>query len=301
MKTNDFDKLRKLIRKETQNNSHSFEKSSEIIEKKIFNLSRTKLKHLISDIGVIPEDIEHDSTEEKLFSKATDIVLAKTFQELGLSSSVNKERANCADVVAKSSIHGYSLIGDAKAFRLSRTAKNQKDFKIKSMADWRGDHDYAVLVCPYYQYPKNNSQIYGQALDNNICLLGWEHLLLFLEQSTLETKKLNLSSVWNVSDILSNSVTIKNKDKNTNFHYTGNKIICDNLKIKSSKLDKVLNKCRTLIVKRGNLEITFWKNQIKKIKKYSKEKAITKLLSALKLDKKISVIEKYINSLRRKK
>jgi hypothetical protein len=83
---------------------------------------------------------------------------------------VNKERSNCADVVGKSVIHGYSFVGDAKAFRLSRTAKNQKDFKVKSMSDWRGDHDYSILVCPYFQYPKNNSQIYGQALDGNICL-----------------------------------------------------------------------------------------------------------------------------------
>ena len=27
----------------------------------------------------------------------------------------------------------YSLVADAKAFRLSRTAKNQKDFKVQAM------------------------------------------------------------------------------------------------------------------------------------------------------------------------
>ena len=59
------------------------------------------------------------------------------------------------------------------------------------MVDWRGDNDYAVLVCPYYQYPKSNSQIYGQALDGNICLLGWEHFSYFLEYGVQETRKLS--------------------------------------------------------------------------------------------------------------
>jgi type II restriction enzyme len=150
----------------------------------VFSLSKKNLNIIIKEIGAIPEDIEHDSSEEKLYSKTTDIVLAKTFQELGMQASVNKERANCADLVSKSSIHGYSLVGDAKAFRLSRTAKNQKDFKVKSMVDWKGDHDYSVLVCPYYQYPKSSSQIYGQALDGNVCLLSWEHLSFLLEYNS---------------------------------------------------------------------------------------------------------------------
>ena len=118
---------------------------------------------LLKNISIIPESIAHDSSEEKLFARTADILLAKTFQEIGFLSSVNKERSNCADVIAKSIIHKYTLIGDAKVFRLSRTAKNPKDFKVKSMENWRGDNDYSVLACPFYQYPKNKSQIYGQA------------------------------------------------------------------------------------------------------------------------------------------
>ncbi|MBE7412538.1 MAG: HindIII family type II restriction endonuclease [Leptospiraceae bacterium] len=176
-----FIELKNLIKKESKkNDDNSFEHSGDLIQKKVFSLKRNKLILLIKEIGTIPEDIDHDSSEEKLYSKATDILLAKSLQELGIQATVNKERANCADVVGKSSIHGYSLVGDAKAFRLSRTAKNQKDFKVKSMVDWKGDHDYSVLVCPYFQYPKSNSQIYGQALDGNVCLLSWEHISLSL-------------------------------------------------------------------------------------------------------------------------
>ncbi|MGN0817326.1 MAG: HindIII family type II restriction endonuclease, partial [Candidatus Coproplasma sp.] len=156
---------------------------------------------ILSEIGTIPERIEHDSTEEKLYSKATDIVLSRSFFELGLKSKVLSERANSADVLAKSIYHNYSLVGDAKAFRLSRTAKNQKDFKIKSMNDWRGDdNDYAVLVSPYNQYPNTTSQIYSQALTVNVCLLSWEHLYFLLSNNIKETEDCNLSFIWNISD-----------------------------------------------------------------------------------------------------
>ena len=143
----EFSKLRTIIKEESIKGT--FISSSDFLQDVIFSLQKSELIPIITEIGSIPEDIGHDSTEEKLYAKVSDIVLAKCFQELGFKSSVNKERANCADVVAKSQFHNYSLIGDAKSFRLSRTAKNQKDFKVKSMSDWKGENDYSVLVCPY--------------------------------------------------------------------------------------------------------------------------------------------------------
>ena len=231
-------------------------------------------------------------------AKAADIVLAKTFHELGINATVNKERANCADVLGKSNQHGYTLVGDAKAFRLSRTAKNQKDFKVKSMEDWKGDNDYSVLVCPYYQYPKSNSQIYGQALDGNVCLLSWEHLALFLDSNICESKTVNLSKIWNISSRIGEKVTIKDKDKNTNFHEMGNEFICEDLKINPDKMKGLFSNCRKGLVYRGEVEIDYWKNRIVEIKKFSKEKAIGELIIALKLNEKISAIKKFIDSLR---
>ncbi|MCL1831918.1 MAG: HindIII family type II restriction endonuclease [Oscillospiraceae bacterium] len=92
---------------------------------------------ILTQIGTIPESISLDSTEEKLFSKASDMVLSRAFRELGLKSTVLSERADSADVIADSNIHGYTLVADAKAFRLSRTAKNQKDFKVVALSGWR--------------------------------------------------------------------------------------------------------------------------------------------------------------------
>ena len=97
-----------------------------------------------------------------------------------LTVKVLTQRGNCADIIARSQFHGYTMVGDAKAFRMSRTAKNVKDFKVSSMALWRGNNDYSVLVCPYFQYPRNTSQIYQEALKDNVALFSWEYLYICL-------------------------------------------------------------------------------------------------------------------------
>ena len=62
-------------------------------------------------------------------SKYTDSVVSESFIAIGLNSVVVSARADAADVQARG--NGFSLVADAKAFRLSRTAKNQKDFKSR--------------------------------------------------------------------------------------------------------------------------------------------------------------------------
>jgi type II restriction enzyme len=124
--------------------------------------------------GAMPEQYAHDSSEEKLYSKYTDAVLSEAFTAIGLQSAVITTRADVADVQARGS--SYSLVADAKAFRLSRTAKNQKDFKVQAMDGWRGTLDFAVVVCPIYQLPGSTSQIYQQAIARNVCILSFSHL-----------------------------------------------------------------------------------------------------------------------------
>ncbi|TGM03236.1 HindIII family type II restriction endonuclease [Leptospira jelokensis] len=292
-----FAELTEFIKKISKSKDTSFQESGLELQKLIFSLPKDKFLPILKEIGTIPENIDHDSSEEKLYSKCTDIVLAKTFQEIGMKSTVNKERANSADVFGKSEYHDYTYVGDAKAFRLSRTAKNQKDFKVKSMVDWKGDNDYAILVCPYYQYPKTNSQIYGQALDGNVCLLSWEHLVFFIEHNIVESTKMNLSRIWNFSDTLSESITIKDKNKNTNFYQDGNKIICSTIGKPLNDLIASLEKHKARIIQRGQGEIKFWEEKIQDIKKYSKEQAISELITSMKLNEKIEAIRSYIQSL----
>lgn len=275
----------------------SFESVCQKLEERIFRMKAAALPALLVEIGSIPESIGHDSTAEKLFAKAADIILARSLRELGLQATVNKERADCADVIAKSQFHEYSLVGDAKAFRLSRTAKNQKDFKVKSMADWRGDHNYAVLVCPYFQYPKKTSQIYGQAIDEDVCLLSWEQLLFLLHAGVRESASVNLASAWSISKQLAARVKVSQKNRKDNFHRVGNELICQQLSLAYGDLKAQLLKCKNATIFRAESEIEFWTQHVEEVQKYTREQAIAELISALKVHEKIASIRKFVKQL----
>lgn len=128
--------------------------------------------------GVIPERYGHDTSEEKLYSKYTDVVIHEAFSWMGFTSLVLKERADVADVECVSD--AYSFVADAKAFRLSRTAKNQKDFKIQAMDNWKHGKPYAIVVCPVYQLPSRTSQIYQQAAARSVCIATYTHLAVLV-------------------------------------------------------------------------------------------------------------------------
>ena len=51
--------------------------------KYINSISFEDFLSILAEIGTIPERIIHDSTEEKLYSKVTDIILSRSFSELG--------------------------------------------------------------------------------------------------------------------------------------------------------------------------------------------------------------------------
>jgi type II restriction enzyme len=149
-----------------------------LLEAEIHTRGHASLLAHLRLCGVIPESFEHDSTPEKLYSKYTDAVLAETFRFLGMRSIVLAGRADCADVEAFSinQDSDYDLIADAKAFRLSRTAKNAKDFKIGSMRRWKYGKRYGIVVAPIFQLPSVNSQIYEQAISYDIAVLSYSHL-----------------------------------------------------------------------------------------------------------------------------
>ncbi|AEU34387.1 HindIII family type II restriction endonuclease [Granulicella mallensis] len=126
--------------------------------------------------GAIPETYNHDSSEEKLYSKYTDILASLAFTHLGVRSVVLVERGDAADVECFAD--DYEFVADAKAFRLSRTAKNAKDFKVPSMHKWKYHRQHAMVICPLYQMPSNSSQIYRQAISDDVCILSFSHLSL---------------------------------------------------------------------------------------------------------------------------
>ena len=287
-----FDEIMGLI---TRYANNGFLNASEKLTEFIFKTDNILV--LISQIGTIPESVAHDSTKEKLFAKASDAVLSRAFRELGLQSIVISERADTADVIAKSPIHGYTLVADAKAFRLSRTAKNQKDFKVGSLSNWRKDNDYAVLCSPYFQYPRSQSQIYAQAIDNNVCLLSWEHLIFLLTHGIRENERVNLSVLWNFGEILSHKVVVAEKKKS--FMKDFDKFLLSSIGQTQADFDKALASCIQNITQRGEAEKAYWENERKAITAYTHEKAISELIKSKKIDEKIRQIDSYIREVRR--
>jgi len=128
--------------------------------------------------GDIPESYDHDSSEEKLYSKYTDCIVCEAFKSIGMRSLVLSERGDSADVEVFA--RAYSFVADAKSFRLSRTAKNAKDFKIQAMDNWKRGKPYAMVVCPIYQLPNTSSQIYLHATTRNVCVFSYSHLAVLV-------------------------------------------------------------------------------------------------------------------------
>lgn len=289
-----YTELRRLIKDKIDDN---FVVASNELQQILFSIDTNDTIAIITEIGIIPEDIAHDSTEEKLYTKVSDILFAKALKEMDFEVQVLRERSNCADIIAQSKYHGYSLVGDAKAFRLSRTAKNAKDFKVDSMVHWRGDNDYSVLACPYYQYPKSNSQIYKSALDGNVALFSWEYLYILLSSHIKETPNFNLSDLWNQSAIIRRNVTVE--ESNKSFIRQQDSNLLNITGISEASFNQLFSQIKTMIIERGNCEIRHYEDEINRIRQLDRETAIEELIVCLKIDSKIDTIRTFINQINR--
>ena len=292
-----FNEFIEAICQLSNNTSIKFADASDIVKEYTNKLTKEELVEIVKEIGTIPECIEASSSAEKLFSKASDCVLARCFTELGLPSIAVNERGNSADIVAKS-LHGYTLVADAKTFRLSRTAKNQKDFKIDNLSNWRGsEHDFALLVAPYFQYPNTQSQIYSSALDKQVCLLSWEHILFLLVNNVVETDALSLESVWNAPVRLARDTKIAYADRmNCQLQFI-NKILCERISKNYDDFNKQLELCKSNLRRRGDVELEYLTEEKQLINSLTKEEAIAELLKSRKVLERISTIRKFVDSL----
>lgn len=237
----------------------------------------------------MPEVFDHDSSEEKLWSKFSDVILATCLNYLGLTSRVIRTRGNSADVY--STADHYTLVSDAKCFRLSRTAKNQKDFKIKALDDWRRQDTYALLVAPLYQYPIDKSQIYSQAITRNVTLLSYTHLRFLLEKGT----HTDLRPLWEVGNVLNRQYSTTEKQTGLPYWNAIDTIIsrlCGlNLQALKEYKQAEIHTTREL----GKEGINYWQSKINEFSTLSREEAIRVLIKSQKIEQKIQTIEKVIS------
>lgn len=222
----------------------------EEIEQRVSNFTESQLVEAMLECGVIPEEFDHDSSEEKLWAKCCDILLSLALARLGLESRVIRLRGDSADVLATG--QGYTLVGDAKAFRLSRTAKNQKDFKIAALDDWRRENTYACLAGPLTQFPKKQSQIYKQAVRMNVTLVSYTHLCFLLQYPIIGP----LENLWKVG------VDLQHTGSAQEYWAAVDSSVMSISSAQSQALDEMkrleLEKIREL----GAEGIAFWENRI---------------------------------------
>jgi hypothetical protein len=254
--------------------------SAEIAEKGIDSL----LGHLRL-CGAIPERYGHDSSEEKLYSKYTDVVIHEAFNAMGFSSLVLQERADVADVECVCA--EYSFVADAKAFRLSRTAKNQKDFKVQAMDNWKHGKPYAVVICPIYQLPSRTSQIYLQAAARSVCVCTYTHLAVLVRFTKLagDTKAISLlHSVFK-------SVEAMNPSKDAQIYWQAvNRAFLDFDKslIDIWREEKIASVESIQIVREEAL--TFLASERERIMKLSREEAIREVLHWRKIENRVRAV-----------
>ena len=240
------------------------------------------LRHL-DEAGIIPERFDHDSTEEKLFAKYCDALLTRALRELGLEAGLIEERADAADVLA--AFGSYKLVGDAKAFRLSRTAKNQKDFKVEALNQWRKGADYACLVSPLYQYPASSSQIYQQARAYNVTLLSYTHLAFLIRH---RPDPASLESLWQVA-----KTTPEGKSA-TAYWSSVTKTVNEITGTGAKDWDAAVEGAAALLPKQAAEQTAFWDAEKARIMELSPDAAKLELIAALKIDSRIAVIKESV-------
>jgi type II restriction enzyme len=235
--------------------------------------------------GSIPESYNHDSSEEKLYSKYTDCLLSLTYQTLGLRSLVIKERADVADVEAFGK--DYSFVADAKAFRLSRTAKNQKDFKVQAMHRWKHGKPNAMVVCPIYQLPRASSQIYQSATSSDVCVFTYSHLALLLSYSQIEGTEKAQELLYKVFK----TVPLLPLSKSATDYWLGiNKTLLEF----SDTIEELWQKEKQVSLESIEVakqeDLTYLAQQREKIMRMSHQEALNELVKVHKIDSKIRII-----------
>lgn len=278
-----------------RNISGDFGIDSELLEKELgeeisINGKDTLLDHLRL-CGDIPESYGHDSSEEKLYSKYTDALISETFKAIGFKSLVLKERADAADVEIFTK--SYSFIADAKAFRLSRTAKNQKDFKVQAMDGWKRGKPYAMVVCPIYQLPIKSSQIYEQASSRNVCIFTYSHLAMLYSYSLIEGS----AKIEELLESIFKAIPALNPSKDASSYWCAvNKTMLNF----SKKIDCLWQREKLAAVESIKIAkeeaLVFLAKEREKIMQMSHEDALSELIRVYKIQSKIKVINSVSNN-----
>ena len=104
-----------------------------------------RFERLLTISGFIPDLYLSDSSQETLFSKMVECLVAEWARRMGFSGEIIKQKASYEDV--KITIDSRIVVCDAKSFRLGRSqaAPNPKDFlKLEDIRKWMDRYSSSI-------------------------------------------------------------------------------------------------------------------------------------------------------------
>tara|TARA_R110002020_G_scaffold475512_1_gene710686 strand:+ start:1729 stop:2172 length:444 start_codon:yes stop_codon:yes gene_type:complete len=99
-----IDTIIQWIHETAAHEEYSFVDASTAIDRRVAGLSKPQILELIEEIHVIPESFHHDSSEEKIYAKVSDSIVAAAFRHLGLTTRVLSERGDAAALILISAV-----------------------------------------------------------------------------------------------------------------------------------------------------------------------------------------------------
>lgn len=149
------------------------------------------------------------------------------------------------------------------------------------------------------EHDSTEEKLYSKALENNVCLLAWEHISIMLDRDIKENEKFSLESLWNSSQMIARDKTLAFANAKSCFLPKIDGYVAKKAGMTKKDFLSLLGDYKNIIINRGEIEIEYWNDCIVEIKRYTREEAIEELIKAKKLYEKISVISTYIEKLKR--
>ena len=156
------------------------------------------------------------------------------------------------------------------------------------MDRWKHGKPYAMVVCPIYQLPSKNSQIYQQAITRNVCVFTYSHLSLLVRYADEVSKSKSEDLLYEIFK----TIPALNPSKSAVDYWLGvNKTILGHSKsIFELWQDEKIAATESIEIAKVEA-LKYLASEREKIMRMSHEEALRELVKASKIESKIRTIK----------
>lgn len=207
-----------IISYQTKSEKLDHDKIAATFEKDLLNKTDEEIISILICAGFIPDLYIPDSSEETLFSKLVEVLLAVWAKKMGFKSEYIKQKASYEDV--NITICNKVVVCDAKSFRLGRSQKapNVKDFlKLADIEKWL--NRYSNRLGGLITYPDTHewfsgSDAYQYCTAKRVptVMLPYKYLALLLYFKNKYNTE-DLKELWNYEKLFPVEITKREDNK----------------------------------------------------------------------------------------